>query len=177
MIFFMGPHVWREWNNGKLSVYSSLCFMCELRVIPRIAKPSSLNVQIHKNNKTGVLFQIKNPPLAKKNKKTSMHSSRMRTVRSSSHVYPSIPSTGGMYPSMHWAGGVSQHALGRGCIPACTGQGGVYPKGVSSHRDVCPGGCVSQHALRQTPPPRGQNSWHTPVKILPCRNFVADGKN
>ena len=32
----------------------------------------------------------------------------------------------GVYPSMHWTGGVSQHALGRGCIPACTGQG-VYP--------------------------------------------------
>ena len=27
---------------------------------------------------------------------------------------------------MHWAGSVlSQHALGRGCIPACTGQRGV----------------------------------------------------
>ena len=35
-------------------------------------------------------------------------------------------------------------------------------------------GPVSQHALRQTPPP-GKNSWHTLVKILPCRNFVADG--
>ena len=63
-----------------------------------------------------------------------MHSIRMRTVCSSSHVYP----------SMHWEGRVgvyvSQHALGRGlfaegvfaqirlpggglpwgCIPACT---------------------------------------------------------
>ena len=37
-----------------------------------------------------------------------MHSSRMCTIRSSSHVYP----------SMQWAGAV--------CIPACTGQG-VYP--------------------------------------------------
>ena len=26
-------------------------------------------------------------------------------------------------------------------------------------------------------PPRGQNSWHTLVKTLPCRNFVAGGKN
>ena len=42
-----------------------------------------------------------------------MHSSRMRTVRSSSHVYP----------SMHWAGGVSaqEGCLPRGvCIIACT---------------------------------------------------------
>ena len=39
---------------------------------------------------------------------TRIHSSRMRTVRSSSYVYP----------SMHWAGRcVSQHALERGCLP------------------------------------------------------------
>ena len=47
--------------------------MCELRVIPRIAKPSSLNVQIHKNNKTGVLFQIKTHPLQKKKTKKNKH--------------------------------------------------------------------------------------------------------
>ena len=47
---------------------------------------------------------------------TRMHSSRMRTVRSSSRVYP----------SMEWAWGcVSQHAVDGGCvpggcIPACT---------------------------------------------------------
>ena len=39
---------------------------------------------------------------------TRKHSSRMRTTRSSSHVYL----------SMHWAGVcVSQHALGGGCLP------------------------------------------------------------
>ena len=52
---------------------------------------------------------------------TRIHSGRMRTVRSSIHVYP----------SMHWKGG---------CIPACTGQG-VY---LSMHWGE---GCVSQHAL------------------------------
>ena len=31
---------------------------------------------------------------------------------------PACTGQGGVYPSMHWAGG---------CIPACTGQGGVYP--------------------------------------------------
>ena len=62
---------------------------------------------------------------------TRMHSSRMRTVRSSSHVYP----------SMHW----------ELCIPACTGRGGVCLGGVCPG-GVCPGG-VSQHALRQTPLP------------------------
>ena len=66
--------------------------------------------------------------------------------------------------------------VGVGCVPsaAVTVVGGC----------TCPGGgvCVSQHALRLTPshphppPPREQNDWQTPVKILPCRNFVADGK-
>ena len=55
-----------------------------------------------------------------------MHSSRLRTVHSSNHAYP----------SMHWAGGVSQHALGRGVSV----QGGCLPRE------------VSQHALGQTPP-------------------------
>ena len=48
-----------------------------------------------------------------------MHSSRMRTIHSSSHVYPCRHWVG-VYPSMHWTGG---------CIPACTG-GGVCPVGV-----------------------------------------------
>ena len=66
---------------------------------------------------------------------TRMHSSGIRTARL-------------LTVSQHALrrGGVSQHALGRGvCIPACTGQG-VYP---SMH---CEGGCVSQHAMGQTPP-------------------------
>ena len=50
-------------------------------------------------------------------------------------------------------------------LPACTA-----PVGVSAS-----GG--SQHAMEQTPPPRGQNSWHTLLKILPCPNFVAGGNN
>ena len=33
------------------------------------------------------------------------------------------------------------------------------------------------HAGTKTPLPHGQNSWHTLVKTLPCRNFVADGNN
>ena len=63
-----------------------------------------------------------------------------------------------VYPSMHWTGGVSQHALDRGCIPACTGQGvypsmhwagvcipwagGCLPRGFCL--GVCPGGCLPQ---------------------------------
>ena len=59
-----------------------------------------------------------------------MHSSRMRNVRSSSHVYP----------SMHWAL----------CIPACTGRGCVSQHalgGVCISQHALGGGCVSQHAL------------------------------
>ena len=68
----------------------------------------------------------------------------MRTVRSSSHVYP----------SMHWAL----------CIPACTGQGGVsehalgggrvYAKGVSAQGGCLPGegGCILACTEADTPP-------------------------
>ena len=153
---------------------------------------------------------------------TTMHSCKMRTVCSSSHVYP----------SMHWAGGCIPACTGQGgvCIPACTGAGGDAQGG------VCQGGSESQHALRQKPPPwtewltnRCKNitflqlrlqmvtriipvgcipsaavaargclpggvsaqgvsaqgnvchpllwtEWEMPVKTLPCRNYVADGK-
>ena len=91
------------------------------------------------------------------------HSSRMRTVRSSSHVYSSMHWAGGcipactgqgVYPSMHWVGGVSQRALGRGVSAqggVCLGvsaQGGCLPRGCLPRK----GGfvCVSQHALGQT---------------------------
>ena len=77
-----------------------------------------------------------------------MYSSRMRTVRSSSHVYN----------SMHWAL-CMRACTGQGgqylCIPAYTGQGCVYPSmhclGVSAYGvsaqggwGVCPGwvGCL-----------------------------------
>ena len=92
-----------------------------------------------------------------------MHSSRMRTVRCSSHLGGvclgdvCIPACTGqgvcvsqhalgrgvcVYPSMHWAGGVcvSQHALGRGCV--CVSQHALGRGCV----------CVSQHALGQAPP-------------------------
>ena len=68
---------------------------------------------------------------------TRMHSVPTRTVRSSSHVYPSMHWAGAVYPRMHWAG----------CVyPRMHWAGGVC-------RGVCPGCvCVSQHALGQTPP-------------------------
>ena len=56
-------------------------------------------------------------------------------------------------------------------------RGGVSaPGGICSWGGgVCSGGCIPARTEADTPP--GQNSWHTLVKILPCRNFVADGKN
>ena len=42
---------------------------------------------------------------------TRMHSSMMRTIRSSSHVYPS--KHWAVYPRMHWAG----RASAQGCLP------------------------------------------------------------
>ena len=58
-----------------------------------------------------------------------MHSSRMRTVCSSSHVYPSMHWAGGcVYPSMHWAGGVY---LGGVCLGvSARGGGGCLTRGV-----------------------------------------------
>ena len=108
---------------------------------------------------------------------TRMHSSRMRTARISSRHWGCLPG-GGCLP-------------GWGCLP----RGGCLPGGVSIQGGVCLGGCmprgvsawgclsrgvcVSQHALGQAPPPppalRGQNSWHTLVKSLSLRNYVADG--
>ena len=42
---------------------------------------------------------------------------------------------------------VSQHALGRGvCIPACTGQGGVYPGGVYTKGVSAQGGVCGRHS-------------------------------
>ena len=71
-------------------------------------------------------------------------------------------------------------AGGGGCIPACTGQGGVYPSmGVSAQGGgVCPGREVSAQG-GVCLGGMGYLSWgvdvRPPVKILPCCNFVADG--
>ena len=46
----------------------------------------------------------------------------------------------GVYPSMHWAGGVSQRALDRGCV---------------SQHALGGEGCISHHALGRGCLPRG----------------------
>ena len=103
-------------------------------------------------------------------RQTRLHSSRMRTARVLT-VSPSILCMGGVC-----SGGCL--LLGRGVCP----QGGVSVawgvccQGVSAAGGVsAPRGVVSQHALRQTPPPWTESQTH--VKTLPCPNFVAGGKN
>ena len=101
----------------------------------------------------------------------------MRTVRCSSRLpgggvcLPGVSAWGGSAQgSVCWwrgwclpggMGGVCQGGMGwflpRGCIPACTGQGG----------------CLPQCMLAYTPPLFGQNSWHTLVKTSPFRNSTS----
>ena len=72
--------------------------------------------------------------------------------------YPSMPCR--WYPSMPCSrslggGGCAIPACIAGGTPACLAtslQGGVCSWGVCSWGDLLPGGLVSQHALRQTPP-------------------------
>ena len=102
---------------------------------------------------------------------------------------------------------ISQHAMLPGGVPAwgvylprgMSLPGGVYlpggvpARGCTCQRGTCPGegGTPAQggvctcwgvylprrmHLPRYSPPCE-QNSWHTLLKILPCPNFVAGGKN
>ena len=65
---------------------------------------------------------------------TRMHSSRMHTICCGGRRIE------GMYPSMHWVGGVSQYALGRGCVYSSMHWAGV---GMSAQeRGVCLKGCL-----------------------------------
>ena len=78
-----------------------------------------------------------------------LHSSRMRTA----HLLP-------ISPSMHCASGAAWSrrvflVQGEGCL--------------------VPGGGYPSMQWGRPPPPRGQNSWHTLLKILPCPNCVAGG--
>ena len=93
---------------------------------------------------------------------TRMHSSRMCTVHSSSHVYL----------SMHWAGGcVSQHALGRGLsAQGVSAQDGVYWGGVCPG-GVYPGWCLSRGCLPRGCLPRGC----LPRGYLPRRVSAQEG--
>ena len=121
-----------------------------------------------------------------------MHSSRMRTGCSLT-VRCSLP-RGGL---CSW--GISTLGEGVSAPRGCLLMGGVCSQGVSALGGVCswgsalggvyseggvcyggesaPGGVYPSMHWGRHPPPQGQNSWHTLVKILPWPNFVAAGNN
>ena len=84
-----------------------------------------------------------------------------------------------MYPSMHWAGGfVSKCALGGGgglCIPVCNEQGGVCPRGCLLGGVYAKGRVSAQGEVSVQRGVRTESQ--TPVKTLPCHNYVANGNN
>ena len=84
-----------------------------------------------------------------KTHKTRLHSNRMRTARALT-----------ISPSMLCGGG---GVCSGGCLLQ---RGGVCSWGVSAPGGCLPGGYPSMHWGR--PPPCEQNSWHMPMKILPC---------
>ena len=97
-------------------------------------------------------------------KKTRMHSSRMRTVRSSDRISGGgvcVCSRGCLLPGGSALWGVSAPRGG-----VCSG--GLSALGVSAHGGLLRG-VVSQHALRQTPPPPvwtdRRLSKHTPSQL------------
>ena len=115
----------------------------------------------------------------------------VRCVPAASWPYAAVCLPGGGAGRGAWSGGVPGP---RGCLLGGAWFGGVVclVRGVPG-RGVClvPGGCAwsrggawsgggipaCTEADTLPPPPCGQNSWHTLVKILPWPNFVAAGKN
>ena len=114
---------------------------------------------------------------------TRLHSSRMHTARMLT-VYPSMLCTGGVYlvPGVSALGGSAPvgSAPGGMCVP---GPGGSAPGGVCSGGVSAPGGVPGPRGVSvpsggcllleggvpaQALPPCEQNSWHMPMKILPC---------
>ena len=77
-----------------------------------------------------IKFSVKKQNI-KKNIETRMHSSRMCTVRCNgcgTACIPACTGQGGMYPSMHWAGG----CLSGGSAQGVSAQRGVSTQGVSA---------------------------------------------
>ena len=89
-----------------------------------------------------------------------MHSSRMRTVRCSGRR------GGRCLPSACWIHPPPQCMLGYTHPPAQCMLGYTSPCPVHAGIHTSPAQCM----LRYPPPPP------TPLKILPCLNFIADGK-
>ena len=98
---------------------------------------------------------------------------------------------GGYLPRGCLPGGcLPRGSLPGGCLPGgvCLGVSaqGVSAQGYLSGGGVClPRGCLPAQgvsaqgvfipACTGADTPRKQNDWQTPVKILPCRSYVADG--
>ena len=77
-----------------------------------------------------------------------MHSSRMCTICSSGHWWegvciPACTEHGGVYPCMHWAGGVSaqgvsgQGGSAQGGLPQCIVHAGIHTPTVDRMTDAC----------------------------------------
>ena len=103
------------------------------------------------------------PSVPEKISHTRMHSSRMRTGRSLTVRRSLLPGEGGEWCLL--LGGVC--SWGGICSWGSVCSGGVCSLG---------GGVASQHALRQTPPPREQNDKQVQKYYL-GHNLVAAGKN
>ena len=118
----------------------------------------------------GIFTTYKSSSQSEEKIKTRMHSSRMRTVCSSGHIWGGGSARGGVCLQGVCSWVVS--ALGGVCLWGVSASGGVSALGGVCCRGVsAPRGCllrgvyvVSQHALRQTPPPCGQT--HT------CKNIT-----
>ena len=114
---------------------------------------------------------IKHLGTTTENCQTRMHSRRMRTSRSWSVCWGLLPGGGVCSGGSLVGGGVC--SWGEVWYGGVSGPGGVSaPGGRSGMGGSWSQGGISQHALRQTPPPVDR---HTPVKILSWPNFVAAG--
>ena len=111
-----------------------------------------------------------------------MQSSRMRTDRSLTVCRSLLPGGGCLLWEGSAPGGVS--ALGRCLLLGGVCSGGSTPggvsasRGVSAPRGVCSWGggvVVSQHALRQTPPPPVNRMTKQVQKYYLGHNFIAAG--
>ena len=98
----------------------------------------------------------------------------MRTVRYNTRLLEGcvcpggVSAQGGVCPGGVYPG----ECLPRGVCPGVSAQGGVYP-GVSA-QGCLPRGCLPDN--QGLPDNLPWTQWQTPVKTLPCRNYVADGK-
>ena len=114
--------------------------------------------------------------------KTRMHSSRMRTVRCSSHLGGCVSAQGVSAWGVCTGRDVCLGGLSAwGCLlRGFSARGGCLP------REVCPGGMSAWGLSTQGVSAQGECLLHTPplwtesqmpMKTLPCNNYVADGNN